>query len=82
MSEKKLSNKYKQLIKYLINNNYILLDNFFYKKDNITIKLDSNTVLINMINENRRYYFSPSDTTNNFLINFLSLLNNNIYTEV
>jgi hypothetical protein len=82
MFDNQVDIKYKILIKYLLSNGYKLNEENnqkIYQKKDILIRIDSNYIVIKDNYNNRRYYFNL-DTSNNFLINFLTFLNNN-YSE-
>ena len=70
--------KYKILFKFLILSGYKCkkeLTQRLYQKDNLVIKFNSTDIIINDITDNRRFYFNL-DTSNTFLVNFLSFLVN------
>lgn len=84
MCRKKLSYEYNDFITFLKKNDFINKrekENLFYKNNNILIKINDINIDIEDINEYRRYNF-PTDTSNSFLINFITYLNNVYQKEI
>ena len=84
MCRKLLSCKYCDLIIFLKKNDFTNKrekENLFYKNNNILIKINDTIINIEDLNEYRRYNFSP-DTTNSFLINFVTYLNKTYQKEL
>lgn len=82
MFDNQIDNEFKTLIKYLVSNGYKCKkesNKRIYQNKGISVCFDSNDIIIKDINDNRRYYFKL-DTSNTFLVNFLTFLNNN-YSE-
>ena len=76
MCRKNLCYKYNDFIVFLKNNNFIDKrdkNNLFYVNNNLIIKIDDISVKIEDTEEYRRYNFN-NDTSNTFLINFISYL--------
>ena len=83
MFNNQIDTKYIILLKYLISTGYKRKKEptqWVYKNTNIEIRFNSTDIIIKDITDNRRFYFNL-DTSNTFLVNFLTYLNNN-YNEV
>lgn len=79
MFDNQIDNRYRSLLKYLISNGYRCKKEPFqrlYQCDGIIIKFTLTDVVIKDTTDNRRFYFNL-DSSNTFLINFLSFLDNN-----
>jgi hypothetical protein len=79
MFDNQIDNRYKSLLKYLISHGYKCKKEptqRLYKCDGVVIKFTLTDIVINDYTDNRRFYFKL-DSSNTFLINFLSFLTNN-----
>lgn len=79
-----VNNTYKDFINLLISKGFKCKknkSNISYLSEKITVNFYTENIAVYHITENRRFYFDL-DTSNNFLINFLSYLDNNNYNEI
>jgi hypothetical protein len=79
MFDNQIDNRYKSLLKYLISNGYKCKkepSQRLYQCGGVVIKFTLTDIVINDYTDNRRFYFKL-DSSNTFLINFLSFLTNN-----
>jgi len=82
MFNNQIDTKYKILLKYLVSTGYRCKKDSsqrIYRNNNIEIRFNSTDIIVKDIADNRRFYFNL-DTSNTFLVNFLTYLNNN-YSE-